>query len=92
LAEYLDNNEDGIVDNQQLIEILIKNKSALIMFYDSNENEKFFENEDNEIFLEKYQIQDLQDIETLPDALPYNTNSQQFDASLEEVLHLISSK
>ncbi len=92
MAEYLDNNEDWAVDNKMLVNKLKEKKAALVMFYDENDSERFFENYDSEDFLEKYEIQDLLDFETRPNWFPHNKNSIEFDASIEEVLHLISSK
>jgi hypothetical protein len=41
MAEYLDNNEDGIVDNPKVVEVLSQRKATLIMFRDEDEQNIF---------------------------------------------------
>jgi hypothetical protein len=36
------------------------------MFYNENDSENFFERESSDEFLEKYEVQDLYDVETRP--------------------------
>ena len=92
MAEYLDSDENRVIDNPALIEKLKEQKAALIMFYDENDSENFFERESSDEFLEKYEVQDLYDVETRPNWFPHNKKSREFDASIEEIFHLISSK
>ncbi|MBT3727234.1 hypothetical protein HOG21_06270 [bacterium] len=66
MAEYLDSDENRVIDNPALIEKLKEQKAALIMFYDENDSENFFERESSDEFLEKYEVQDLYDVETRP--------------------------
>ncbi len=37
LAEYLDNDEDGIPDNQRVVDVLVKHKTSLIIAKDEDE-------------------------------------------------------
>jgi hypothetical protein len=37
LAEYLDNDEDGIPDNQLVVDVLVKHKTSLIMAKDEDD-------------------------------------------------------
>lgn len=80
MAQYLDNDEDGVVDNQSVLDKMIANKSFLVMW--KNESDL-----DNVPFTQYGQ--DLGNDETVP---AWHTNGQigRFDASLEEVLHLIT--
>ena len=85
LAEYLDNDEDGMPDNQLVHEHLLKRKACLLMSKNNNawesDYERFWD-----IFGGRCRAQSLQslyDVET-------NPGGGKFDASLEEILHLIT--
>ena len=81
LAQYLDNNEDGNVDNNQVHDKMIENKAFIIMWKDDN---------DLDIDPPNDRIgQDLGDDETNPNFV-INNKQGQFDASLEEIWHIIS--
>ena len=41
LAEYLDNNEDGIIDSQLIVQTLIENKATMVIFKDESEQDSF---------------------------------------------------
>lgn len=84
MAEYLDNNDDGLIDNQQVVDQLIKSKATLIMA--SNENELNSLQSQIGSDVEMDSLQDLQASETLPNGAA----NGEFDGSLEEVLHLIT--
>lgn len=80
LAQYLDNDEDGVVDNQLVLNELIEKKVWLLMV--ENESEL-----DAAIRIPPMgkPFQDLHDEE-----VTLINGSPRFDASLEEVLHLIT--
>ena len=80
LAQYLDNNEDGIPDNTLVIDILLKERVGIMMFKneDETENSGIW---DSDLPLEK--LQELRADETI-------ISGNKFDASLEEILHLIT--
>lgn len=85
LAQYLDNDEDGIPDNPAVIEQLVENQAAILMFADERDEESF----DIDYFLQKHHdngITLLYGFETFPEGSSYGA----FDASLEEILHLIT--
>ncbi len=84
LAQYLDNDEDGVVDNQAVVDQLISVGATLIMHNTENEAES-----SNYDFPNHEHFQDLFGFETHPDFNANSTNDA-FDASLEEVLHLIT--
>lgn len=75
MAQYLDNDEDGTVDNQVLLNALTSNKAALFMW-----------KTESQINLN---AQDLGADETVP-TWHTNGNSGRFDAALEEVWHVIT--
>lgn len=87
MAQYLDNNGDGEPDNPAVVAAMTRRNAALIMA----ETESAMENLRDDLpdrFRDmvdrgQVQIQDLYGSETKP--------ASGFDASLEEVLHLISS-
>ena len=84
MAQYLDNDEDGKVDNQAIIDKLNSVNATLIMFETELEAET-----SNYKIPDHDHIQGLWDDETIP-SFNKNTNNFRFDASLEEVLHLIT--
>ena len=76
MAQYLDNDEDGTVDNPNVLEELQVNEAALFMWQ-----------RESQINLD---AQDLGAEETMPE---WHTNGQngRFDATLEEVWHVITA-
>jgi len=86
LAQYLDNNEDGNPDNQQVMNELIKRNATLFMFKNQREAMRF---NFNSLPPEIQVSQDLYGSETNPN-FDQNTSNIFFDASLEEILHLIT--
>ncbi len=89
LAQYLDNDEDGVVDNPLVVQTMVKQAggSVLVMFANGDEldNSGVFESG----LEEKFAIQDLQGEETHPEG---SRAGNGFDATLEEVLHLVTGK
>jgi hypothetical protein len=83
MAQYLDNDEDGTPDNPFVVEALKSNNGFMLVWKNESDLDIFesFENEEAG--------QDLGADETIPE---WHTNGQtgQFDATLEEVLHLIT--
>ena len=81
MAQYLDNDEDGVVDNQLVLDKMIEQKAFLFMWKKPG---------DKKLFPPKgREGQDLGNDETHPTYVA-NGGSGTFDASLEEVLHLIT--
>lgn len=79
LAQYLDNNEDGTPDNQDLVDTMTENNALLIMFADFDELEE--SSLRGSELRDKYRMQDCEGHETNPE--------EGFDAAIEEVHHLI---
>ncbi len=88
-ADFLDNDRDGKPDNPKVNDKLWNERSAIVMGYDERELEqlhgRYGEMSDN------YALQGLYATETLPNAGPHNPKSREFDASIEEILHIITS-
>ena len=84
LAQYLDNDEDGVIDNQLVLDKMLDNKACMTLFSKerSAEQRRFF----NSLHGDEYVTQDLYGTETFPG---WNLTSP-FDATLEEVLHLVT--
>jgi len=81
MAQYLDNDEDGVVDNQLVIEQMLKNKAYLVMWKKQR---------DMMTIHPKGRVgQDLGNDETHPLFVSEGKKGT-FDASLEEVWHIIS--
>ena len=79
LAEYIDNDEDGKPDNPKIMAALLKGRGAIVMTKTQGEGRSVPRRE-------RPRGQGLYDEETLP-----NGRAQgRFDASLEEILHMVS--
>ena len=76
MAQYLDNNEDGVVDNPTLLTALKNNKGHIYLWKTSAQQGGL-------------PLQDLGADETIP---AWHTNGQtgRFDAALEEIWHVIT--
>ena len=82
MAQYLDNDEDGLIDNPLVLNKMLENNAFLVMW----KKEK-----DLNIRIPSGRIgQDLGNDETNPSFVS-NGNTGRFDATLEEVLHLINN-
>ena len=75
MAQYLDNNEDGTVDNMNLLTALTTNNAALFMW-----------KSESQINLN---AQDLGADETIP-SWHTNGHTGEFDAAIEEIWHVIT--
>ncbi len=82
MAQYLDNDADGVPDNSALVSTMVSNKATLVMVNNASDVDRI-----NFGSLGTSFSQDLYASETHPNG----ASQQLFDASLEEVLHLIST-
>lgn len=82
MAQYLDNNEDGVVDNQLVLRKMLERRAFMVMW--KNESDL-----DINVPGDR-EGQDLGNDETNPNFVS-NGKKGSFDATLEEVLHLINS-
>ena len=82
MAQYLDNDEDGLIDNQLVLNKMIENKAFLVMW--KEEKELNMRPPSGRIG------QDLGNDETNPFFVSAGKTGG-FDATLEEVLHLINN-
>ena len=81
MAQYLDNDEDGTVDNAEVLEQMQKNKAFVVMW--AKESDMDIDPPGERIG------QDLGNDETVP-AFVNQGKTGRFDASLEEIWHIIS--
>lgn len=86
LAQYLDNNEDSIVDNPLVLDKLLQNQSVMVLFEEENAPKKKTFLRGERKLDGVYVFQDLYGSEIYPN---WKLNAP-FDATLEEVLHLIT--
>ena len=91
LAQYLDNDEDGEPDNRLVVTAMQKNKATLVMFATERDASRVIEDmedagEEGSDILESMILQDLYGEETHPNGAARGI----FDASYEEVLHLVT--
>lgn len=84
LAEYLDNDEDGQADDPAITAAMVAAKAGLVMFATEDEEENYDIGALGDIDM---YLQGLYGEETV---IGYPGQTSQFDASLEEVLHLIT--
>ena len=82
MAQYLDNDEDGIVDNQLVLDKMIENRAFLVMW--ASESDLNINPPSGRLG------QDLGNEETNPNYVPGGLSGR-FDAALEEVLHIINN-
>ena len=81
MAQYLDNDEDGVVDNELVLNKMLENKAFMVMWKSES---------DLDIDIPSgREGQDLGDDETIPTYVS-GGKSGRFDAALEEVLHIIT--
>ena len=88
-ANFLDNDRNGKPDNPTVNDELWNERAAIVMGYDERELERLHDRY-GELF-DNYTLQGLFATETLPNAGPHNPKSSEFDASIEEILHIITS-
>ena len=88
-ADFLDNDRNGKPDNPTVNDELWNERAAIVMGYDERELERLHDRY-GELF-DAYALQGLFATETLPNAGPHNPKSSEFDASIEEILHIITS-
>lgn len=81
LAEYLDNDEDGIPDNQPVVDAMVKHNTSLIMSKDEDEMRSL-----DRSSLPPGEKQGLWDYETRPGGAERGV----FDAAIEEIIHPIT--
>ncbi|MFC7202151.1 hypothetical protein ACFQJC_01380 [Haloferax namakaokahaiae] len=91
MAEYLDNDEDGVPDNPAVVDELVAQEATLIVPYDERELEEAFDFLSTRLPPSRAEsVQDLHAVEIHPEGLPHSTSGDRFDATLEEVLHLVT--
>lgn len=87
MAAYLDNDEDGTVDDNLVIEQMLHREATLVIFPDPDGSaaESFFDSLSDDV-ADNTSLQDLYAEEIFPNGAAQG----RFDATLEEVLHLIT--
>lgn len=87
MAEYLDNDEDGTPDDQAVVDAMVQSNASMVMFgSESDPTFQAFESSFND--WDTWALQDLRNDETFPGG----SANGLFDATYEEVLHLISDR
>lgn len=85
MAQYLDNNADGSPDNLAVVNKMVELQATMVMMSVESELATL------EAAVPNMQYaQDLRTDETLPEGIPHVAGANRFDATLEEVLHLIT--
>ena len=89
MAQYLDNNEDGQADDPAIIQALNAKDATLFMFSrpDSRDEQNFIDGIEKLLDNDELSLQPLYGEETVPNGAARG----EFDASLEEILHLITN-
>jgi len=83
MAQYLDNNEDGVIDNQLVLNKMIENKAFMVFWKTESDLSSLTPPGDR-------MGQDLGNDETIP-VWHTNGHAGTFDAALEEVWHIITN-
>ncbi|MAF66268.1 MAG: hypothetical protein CMJ84_11510 [Planctomycetes bacterium] len=92
LAEWMDNDEDGVVDDPRVAARLIEGGAFLVMFASERDARRAMRGLERAAERAGLRIgQDLYGDETLPDGPPHRRGAGRFDATLEEVWHLVSN-
>ena len=86
MAQYLDNDEDSIIDNPLVLDKMIENQSSMVLFGTENSKDQRAAFNSARNIEDQYKLQDLYGSEIHPN---WNYDSP-FDATFEEVLHLIT--
>ena len=86
LREYLDNDGDGRADSRKLVRSMKRQTAAMTIFKDEAELEIFQDKHEDRVEKIGANLQDLYDDEIIT----ARDKSREFDASIEEVFHLIS--
>ena len=82
MAQYLDNDEDGVPDNQVVVDKMVKNKAFMVMWKKKRDIMSMPDGRTG---------QDLGNDETHPNYVTSGKTGT-FDASLEEVFHIITPR
>lgn len=92
LAEWIDNDEDGIPDDARALHVLVEEVAVLVMTDTRRELDQLIGRLDAEVLDPAGSMiwQNLYGEETRPDGPPHSGEPGRFDATLEEVLHLVS--
>ena len=90
LAEYLDNDQDGVVDEQKVVDSLLGFKSGMVIHENEIEQAKNTKNYSD--IVEKYGVflKDLHGIAIRPVGSRFVGGSFEDDNSIEEILHMIT--
>ncbi|MEO2162898.1 MAG: hypothetical protein ABGY29_10275, partial [bacterium] len=92
LAEWMDNDEDGEVDDRKVAAELLRGGAFLVMFATERDARRGLRTVMDRIERSGFQIgQDLYGEETFPKGPPHVNRAGRFDASLEEIWHLVSN-
>ena len=86
MAQYLDNDEDSIIDNPLVLNKMIENQSSMVLFGTENSKDQRAAFNSARNIEDQYKLQDLYGSEIHPN---WNYDAP-FDATFEEVLHLIT--
>ena len=86
MAQYLDNDEDSIIDNPLVLDKMIENQSSMVLFGTENSKDQRAAFNSARNIEDQYKLQDLYGSEIHPN---WNYDAP-FDATFEEVLHLIT--
>lgn len=87
MAQYLDNDENGVVDNPLVVQAMTLGPRPALLFMAANEADAIATLMQVGPRIQNFELQDLYAHETHPGG---SSLSGGFDATLEEVLHLVS--
>lgn len=88
MAHYLDSDEDGIPDNKEVVAKLVEKSATLVIGATADDIDNVANEHFTEAALKAATLQDLY----VSEMYPNGAETGKFDATLEEVLHLITSE
>jgi len=90
MAQYLDNDADGKADNPALVAVMVAKQASMILFFDESEFDDFFDEIEASDIEERLDSGALLLQDLFASEIQLNPSKQAFDATLEEVLHLVT--
>jgi len=91
VAQYLDNDEDGVVDDAAVVASLVAEKASMVIFTTDSEASTFFAKTFDSCRGPTPNVQDLYQSEIIGGGGTGMANGINWDASIEEIMHLIQS-
>lgn len=91
VAQYLDNDEDGVVDDAAVVASLVAEKASMVLFKTDSESSTFFAKTFDSCRGPTRNVQELYQEEIIGGGGTGMANGINWDSSIEEIMHLIQN-